>query len=74
MRYLAMCDGPLTELNQLRAPMASVLDYFVQQRNELDRYREKYGDLSDDGHTVQELNDRADISDVDTKGSDTEHV
>lgn len=54
MRYLAKCDGPLRELNQLRAPMASVLDFFVQQKKELDRYRETYGELpSADGGTKE---------------------
>ena len=57
MRYLAKCDGPLRELNQLRAPMASVLDHFVQQKKDLERYRAIYGDLpdSDEPAAVQEL-------------------
>jgi len=59
MRYLAKCDGPLRELNQLRAPMASVLDHFVQQKKDLERYRAIYGDLpsSDEPAAVQELED-----------------
>jgi hypothetical protein len=59
MRYLAKCDGPLRELNQLRAPMASVLDHFVQQKKDLERYRAIYGDLpsSDELAAVQKLED-----------------
>ncbi len=45
MRYLAKCDGPLHELDQLRAPMAAVVDFFVQQKKELERYRAAYGEL-----------------------------
>lgn len=59
MRYLAKGDGPLRELNQLRAPMASVLDFFVQQKKELERYRATYGALPDSHEgTVQEVHDR----------------
>lgn len=84
MRYLAKCEGPLKELNQLRAPMASVLDYFVQQQKQLERYRLKYGDLPDsesNGSAVEEVDDgagggaddEADGADAVTEGSETEH-
>lgn len=45
MRYNAKCDGPLTDINQLRGPMSAILDHFMQQQNELARYRELYGPL-----------------------------
>lgn len=45
MRYNAKCDGPLTDIDQLRGPMAAVLDHFIQQQNELARYRELFGPL-----------------------------
>lgn len=88
MRYLARCDGPLRELDQLRAPMAAVLDFFVHQKKELERYRTKYGDLSDSEHDdvesepvengdVEELDEESDdeptnASDAGSELSDTE--
>ncbi|KEY65168.1 hypothetical protein S7711_08278 [Stachybotrys chartarum IBT 7711] len=47
MRHLAMGGGVLRELNDLRAPMAAILDFFVQQKNELARYKAMYGELPD---------------------------
>lgn len=49
MRHLAQGGGVLRDFNELRGPMASVLDYFVQQKQELERYRELYGRLADLG-------------------------
>ncbi|KAK2600228.1 hypothetical protein QQS21_005024 [Conoideocrella luteorostrata] len=50
MRHLAHGNGPLRELNDLRGPMSMVLDFFVQQQQELARYKQKYGELpSPDG-------------------------
>lgn len=77
MRYLAKCDGPLRELNQLRAPMASVLDHFVQQKKDLERYRAIYGDLpsSDEPAAARELEDGDDEDseqDSDHEDSETE--
>lgn len=45
----------MRELNDLRGPMASILDYFVQQKRELERYKDKYGDLSNSDNGVEEL-------------------
>ena len=47
MRHLAIGGGTLRELNQLRAPMSQIFDIFQQQTRELERYRQKYGELSD---------------------------
>jgi adenylate cyclase len=55
MRHLARGEGTLRELNDLRGPMASILDYFVQQKRELERYKDKYGDLSNSDNGVEEL-------------------
>jgi len=53
MRHLAIGGGTLRELNQLRAPMSQIFDIFQQQTRELERYKQKYGELSDseDGDT-----------------------
>ena len=45
MRHIAIGGGVLRELNDLRAPMASVLDFFVNQQKELEQYRKMYGAL-----------------------------
>lgn len=46
MRYNAkLGEGLLTDINQIRGPMAAILDHFTQQQNELARYRELYGPL-----------------------------
>ncbi|CAH0048025.1 unnamed protein product [Clonostachys solani] len=55
MRHLARGEGTLRELNDLRGPMSAILDYFVQQKRELERYKDKYGDLSDPDNGVEEL-------------------
>jgi hypothetical protein len=34
--------------------MAAVLDFFVQQKQELDRYKQRYGELSDHDYTDDE--------------------
>jgi adenylate cyclase len=47
MRHLAIGGGTLRELNQLRAPMAAVFEAFRAQKEELERYRQKYGELDD---------------------------
>ena len=54
MRHLAVGGGVLRELNDLRGPMAAVLDFFVQQKQELDRYKQRYGELSDHDYTDDE--------------------
>ncbi|KAM0514663.1 hypothetical protein ACHAPE_006659 [Trichoderma viride] len=48
MRHLAIGGGTLRELNQLRAPMAAVFEAFMAQKEELERYKQKYGELDDD--------------------------
>lgn len=48
MRHLAIGGGTLRELNQLRAPMAAVFEAFMAQKEELERYKQKYGELEDD--------------------------
>lgn len=46
MRHLARGGGTIRELNDLRGPMSMVLDFFVNQQQELERYRQKYGSLA----------------------------
>lgn len=45
MRHLASGGGALRELNDLRGPMSLVLEFFVQQQQELARYKQMYGEL-----------------------------
>jgi hypothetical protein len=45
MRHLARGGGVLRELNDLRGPMGLVLDFFVHQREELERYKRRFGEL-----------------------------
>jgi adenylate cyclase len=54
MRHLAVGGGPLRELNDLRGPMSAVFELFAQQKQELDRYRQRYGDMSTDGYSDDE--------------------
>ncbi len=51
MRHIAMGGGQITSLDDLRTPMAVVLDNLAIQLAELERYKAKFGDLtdSDDG-------------------------
>ncbi|KAM0254800.1 hypothetical protein ACHAQJ_006399 [Trichoderma viride] len=79
MRHLAIGGGALRELNQLRAPMAAVFAAFLKQKDELDRYKQKFGELDDDEHsigvktkgTIEDVGD--DFEDgVEEDGSDTE--
>ena len=80
MRHLAIGGGALRELNQLRAPMAAVFDYFLKQKEELDRYKQKYGELDDtetssNGETENgvEYDDELEVEEVVEDGSETEH-
>lgn len=43
MRHMAMGGGTITELNDLRAPMSSVLNNLATQLAELERYKAKFG-------------------------------
>ncbi|KAG5938880.1 hypothetical protein E4U59_003534 [Claviceps monticola] len=47
MRHLARGSGALRELDELRGPMSLILNYFANQQQELARYKEKYGELSE---------------------------
>lgn len=74
MRHLATGSGVLRELNDLRAPMASVLDHFVKEKKKLEKYRARYGDISSDESSDSEDEDRGRprITEVDeNEGSDT---
>ncbi|KJZ76588.1 Adenylate cyclase [Hirsutella minnesotensis 3608] len=51
MRHMAVGGGVLRELEDLRAPMDDVLQFFIQQKKELDMYRAKYGALPDHPET-----------------------
>ncbi len=55
---MAVGGGPISTLDDLRAPISSVLDVFQQQMAELQRYKARYG-------TIEELGDVE-------EGSDTE--
>ncbi|UKZ46549.1 hypothetical protein TrVGV298_000754 [Trichoderma virens] len=80
MRHLAIGGGALRELNQLRAPMAAVFEHFLKQKEELDRYKQKYGPIDDDepsnGVTIRgDIEDGEsgeDAEDSEEDGSDTE--
>lgn len=77
MRHLAIGGGALRELNQLRAPMAAVFEYFLKQKEELDRYKERFGEINDDepsnGVNIKgEVEDVENDEDVEEDGSDTE--
>lgn len=78
MRHLAIGGGALRELNQLRAPMAAVFDYFLKQKEELERYKQKYGELDESEPSNRatengvEYDDELEIEEVSEDGSDTE--
>ena len=65
IRHIAIGQGPISELNDLRVPIAAVLDAFGEHMKELRRYRAKYGPLDDDC-------ERSDESVFIDEGSDTE--
>ncbi|KAI1208979.1 PP2C-domain-containing protein [Annulohypoxylon truncatum] len=48
MRHIAMGSGPIHSLDDLRTPMAVVLDNLAIQMAELERYKAKFGDLPTD--------------------------
>lgn len=72
MRHLAIGGGTLRELNQLRAPMAAVFEFFLKQKEELDRYKERYGELDDERRNGVADDVEDDDDDDDDEGSDTE--
>lgn len=51
MRHLALGGGPITDIDDLRAPMADVLTSLAEQLAELQRYKARFGDLYD-GSTI----------------------
>ncbi|KAF5623197.1 adenylate cyclase [Fusarium sp. NRRL 52700] len=70
MRHLATGGGPIKELEDLQGPMTAILDMFMAQRKELERYRRKYGALPSSSSSEDEDDDD---DDPDTEeGSDTE--
>lgn len=54
MRHLALGGGPITDIDDLRAPMADVLTSLAEQLAELQRYKARFGDLYD-GSTVDSV-------------------
>ncbi|KAJ2906050.1 adenylate cyclase [Zalerion maritima] len=71
LRHMAMGKGPISELNDLRAPMAAILDAFSSQMDELQRYRNMYGPIQDvscqeneDGEEATPMNRKSRISDA----------
>ena len=45
LRHMVMGGGILRELEDMRAPMSSILQFFAQQQSELQQYRQKFGPL-----------------------------
>ncbi|KAL2207233.1 PP2C-domain-containing protein [Sarocladium strictum] len=76
MRHMATGSGVLRELNDLRAPMASVLDHFAKEQKKLAKYRARYGDISSDESSDSEDEHRGrsrvvEVADESDEGSDT---
>lgn len=72
VRHIAIGSGPITKLNDLRAPMNDVLSTLKEQMDELARYKAKYGSLDDEAD-IDDATDNNSSGDVDTlDGSDTE--
>jgi len=55
MRHLAIGNGPIVRLNDLRSPMESIIATFASQLAELQRYKERFGDIeeSEDGSETE---------------------
>lgn len=53
MRHLAVGSGPISKLDDLRAPMTDVLDSLAEQLEELARYKARFGELDD--HRIEDL-------------------
>jgi hypothetical protein len=73
---MATGSGVLRELNDLRAPMSSVLDHFVKEQKKLAKYRARYGDISSDESSDSEDAHQGrqrvtEITDDGDEGSDT---
>jgi adenylate cyclase len=72
MRYLASGRGVIRDLDELRQPMADVLDYFIQQKKELERYRRKYGELNESDRADDEVDDDGDDNSDDDGDDDSD--
>ncbi|KAJ4418680.1 cr1 protein [Neurospora sp. IMI 360204] len=71
VRHIAIGSGPITKLNDLRAPMNDILSTLKGQMDELARYKAMYGSL--DQADTDGATDNTSNGDVDTlDGSDTE--
>lgn len=81
IRHMAIGNGPISNLGDLRAPMADVLGNVAKQLNELQRYKARFGELEPAGSSAVaadrddefEIIDNSDEEDEDeVEGSDTE--
>jgi len=72
MRHIAIGSGPITHLGDLRAPMATVLSGVAAQLAELQRYKERFGELNDNINGAEEIEMDESESDDTEDGSDTE--
>ena len=75
MRHMAIGNGTIAALNDLRAPMASVLSGFSEQLAELAEYKRRFGPLDEAAKPkpkskIYEIGDESHFYDDD--GSDTE--
>lgn len=71
MRHIAVGGGKFKELEELRGPMSAILDTFMAQQKELERYKQQFGPLPSNGGTVGDYVEDEDSDDSD-EGSDTE--
>ncbi|KYK56020.1 adenylate cyclase, ACY [Drechmeria coniospora] len=67
LRHIAKGGGTLRELNDLRGPMADVLDLFAAQKKELERYKKLYGPLSEPVEAVCDVDSKITEQVVDKK-------
>lgn len=70
MRHLAIGGGILRELNDLRGPMSAVLDHFVAQNRELEKYKQRFGSITPDSITPDSSEGEEDLQEV--EGTDAE--
>lgn len=60
MRHLAIGGGPITRLDDLRTPMSVILDNLAIQLAELERYKARYGPLTEEDESS--VDDESDSS------------
>ncbi|KPM39952.1 Adenylate cyclase [Neonectria ditissima] len=85
MRHLAVGGGTFSLLEELGGPMSSVLDHFLTQHKQLERYTKKYGKLpsissgsedegdgKDEGDEEDDIDEDEDEDESTSGGSDTE--